>query len=144
MAIFDRMKQHGISLEDVDVAREEGRAAGYVEGSQVAARENFAAAIVVLKRDFGFDEDKIVDFLKNMDLMARYMMSRKEAVTEALDEAGVEIRFGEGERVAQKVKRDVLCGKCIYGDPVQCGVWDCDMIDGITSGKTVCKHFKEG
>ena len=144
MGVIDRMLRNGISMDDIEVAREEGRAAGFVEGSQAAAREGFAAAIVVLKRDFGFDEDKVVDFLKNMDLIARYMMSRQETVTEALDEAGVEIRFGDGERVAQKVKRCVLCDKCMYGDPVQRGVWDCDMIDGITSGKTVCKHYKEG
>lgn len=144
MRIVDRMIRNGISLEDVDVAREEGRAAGYVEGSQAEARAGFAAAISVLMRDYGFDKDKVTDFLANMDLMALYMASRPEAVTEALDAADVEIRFGEGQRIAQKVKRVVLCEKCLYGDPVKTGVWDCDMIDGITSGKTVCRHYKEG
>lgn len=94
MGIFDRMLQNGISQEDLEAARENGRAAGYADGYQKTARACYAAAVTVLRRDYGFDKDKIVDFLKNMDLFAMSMIGRPEQVAEVLDEAGVEWRYG--------------------------------------------------
>lgn len=56
----------------------------------------------------------------------------------------MEVRIGHVlEQVALKADRPVLCEWCLYGDPVSARTWDCDMLDGITSGKTECKHYKD-
>lgn len=139
--IMKAKEQLGIKpANEVDAARMEGHA----EGSRLTALVCYSAAVRVLMRGYGFDRDKAVDFLRDMDLLTVNTMDRPDMVQEALDEAGVMVQFGEGERVTMKERRPVLCGRCLYGDPVQSNVWDCDMIDGITCGKTVCKHFKEG
>ena len=144
MGVIDRMLRNGISQDDLEIARESGRQEGYAEGYKKSARACYAAAVMLLKRDYGFDRDKIVDFLKDMDLFATSMMARPEQEAEILDEAGVEVRIGQGlEQVALKTARPVLCDKCLFGDPVSARTWDCDMLDGITSGKTECKHYKD-
>ena len=119
------------------------RIEGYENGFRHAARVCYSAVARVLMRGYGFDKDKVVDFLRDVNLMTWSTKDMPDKVQEALDEAGVTVQFGEGEQVTMKEARPVLCDKCLFGDQVGMNVWDCDMIDGITSGKTVCKHFKE-
>lgn len=144
MGLINRILQNGTGQEDAEVAYEKGLAEGQEEARKVTRSECYAAAVEVLKRDYGFDKDKLTDFLTNMDLFAASMANHPEQVKEALDAAGVMIVNGQGwEHVWQRTQRTVLCERCLYGDPVSSRTWDCDMLDGITSGKTECKHYKE-
>lgn len=142
--INERLLQQGIGQADLDKAREEGMREGFDKGCRQTALTCYAAAVRVLRRDNGFDRDQLIGFLSEMDMMSMTVLENQEMVRETLDETGIEIRFGEGvERIRPKEQRAVLCRSCIMADPVSTGVWDCDMIDGITAGKTVCEHYRE-
>lgn len=143
MGLMDRILQGGIGQDDLEMMREKGREEGYEQARKETKRACYAAAVAVLQRDYGFERDKLVDFLTNMELFADGMTQRKEMADEALDGIGVDFLAGDGyDMVRQRAARPVLCGGCLYGDPVSAKTWDCDMLDGITSGKTECRHYK--
>lgn len=144
MGLMDRILQNGISQDDLELMHEKGREEGYEAARKVTTKACYAAAASVLKRDYGFDKDKLVDFLMNMELFVGGMMQRMETADEVLDMIGVDILSDNVfSMIRQRATRPVLCGRCLYGDPVSQRTWDCDMLDGITSGKTECKHYKE-
>lgn len=139
----ERILQQGIGQADLDQARDEGRAKGFEEAGRITALSSLAAAVRVLKRDYRFTDDQLIDFLSEMDLMVMTMLDHQEMIQETLDETGILIQFGEGvERIQRKEKRPILCPTCMMGDQVSSGAYDCDAIDGLTAGKTICEHYR--
>lgn len=139
-----RLLQQGIGQEDLDRASDDGRKAGFKEGGAMMTRTCYAAAIRVLKRDFGFGEEQLIRFLTEMDLMTLTVLDHQEMVEETLDETGILLKLEGGvERVQRKTERPVLCPRCALGDKTAGGFYDCDALDGITAGRAECEHFAE-
>lgn len=139
-----RLLQQGIGQEDLDRASDDGRKAGFREGGEMMTRTCYAAAIRVLKRDFGFGEEQLIRFLTEMDLMTLTVLDHQEMVEETMEETGILLKLENGvERVQRKAERPVLCTVCALGEKASGGFYDCDALDIFTSGRMECEHFVE-
>lgn len=139
--INDRLMERENDQDKMETAREEGWQTGYHEGSRYTMLCCYAAAAQVIRRTAG--QDKTVELLAEIDLLATGMVVNPGKPQEALDTAGIEVRLDEeSERIRLKERRPVLCRSCLLGDGVASGAWDCDAIDGLTAGKTECEHYR--
>ena len=142
--INERILQQGIGQADLDKALNDGRKSGFTEGGKLMTEVCYAAAIRVLCRDYGFDQEKLVEFLTEMDLMTLTVLDHREMIRETLEETGIELRFNDGvDRVQVRKPREVLCDRCMIGNKVSPGSWDCEALDGMTAGRTACSFFME-
>ena len=139
-----RLNDSILQQRDPDAEHLRGREEGAKDAYCYTFRSCAAAAATVLARDYAFTEDQLISFLGEMDLAEGQMHDSKK-LADALGRMGIKVAPEDeiGERIRQKNRRNVLCEKCLMGDRIGGGVWDCDMIDGITSGKTECKHYRE-
>lgn len=140
--INKRLLQHGIGQADIDKARHEGLQEGFTEAGKMMTRTCYAAAIRVLKRDFGFEKASLVEFLKNMDVMTLTVLDHQEMVEETLEETGIRITLDEGvDRVQEISTGKALCEDCPLGTRTAPGAFDCDALDGTVAGRKQCAFY---
>ena len=56
----------------------------------------YAAAIILLTDDYGFDHDQCVEFLQKIEDKTLYCIEHTDILGEAFEKTGIRIRFAEG------------------------------------------------
>ena len=139
--INERLLQQGIGQADLDAARYEGTKEGYRDGGLMMTRTCYAAAIRVLKRDWGFTKDQLIEFLKNMDVMTLSVLDHQEMVEETMEDTGILLNLADGvDRV--QAKTVCLCESCALGSRIRGNTYDCDALDGPTAGRAKCEFYR--
>lgn len=56
----------------------------------------YAAAIILLSDDYGFDHDQCVEFLQKLEDKTLYCIEHSDILDEAFEKTGIKIHFNEG------------------------------------------------
>lgn len=56
----------------------------------------YAAAIILLSDEYGFDHDQCLDFLQKIEDKTLYCIEHSDIIDEAFEKTGIRIRFAEG------------------------------------------------
>ena len=92
-----------LTLHDLEVAEFQAYKRGFASGCDDSVTTCYASAALVLSEDFGFDQDKLVDFLCKLDDAVRFNIDSEEKRQEAFDKTGIKISFGEPlQRIEKK------------------------------------------
>ena len=96
----------GISPEDLTKAYNDGFEEGYKRAAMPTIEACYAAICVALHDLYGFGQDRCIRAVTAVDERITTMITSEEIRQEALDKAGVDIRFGEGvDRIGPKEAR---------------------------------------
>ena len=73
---------------------------GYNRGLRVAllpmTQAIYAAAIMVLHDDYGWEKDQMIEFLEKIEDKTALALDNQEIIQEALDRTGIKIKLAEG------------------------------------------------
>ena len=103
---IERLMTQGISPDDLTKAYNDGFAEGYQRAAMPTIEACYAAICVALHDLYGFGQERCIRAVTAVDERITTMITSEEIRQEALDKAGVDIRFGEGvDRIGPKEVR---------------------------------------
>lgn len=103
---IDRLMQQGISPEDLKKAYNDGFADGYRKAAVPTIEACYAAVCVALHEQFGFGQDRCIRVVSAVDEQIVTMITSEEIRQQALEKAGVDIRFEDGvDRIGPTEKK---------------------------------------
>lgn len=95
--------RNGITPEDVRKEYERGEMAGFREATLNMTKSCYAAVILVLKDEFGFDDEQCYQALIALDRRMLYSIEHFEMADEVLEKTGLELQLDDPlERVIRK------------------------------------------
>ena len=95
--------RNGITPADVRKEYERGEMAGFREASLNITKSCYAAVILTLKDEFGFDDEQCYQALMALDRRILYSIEHGELADEVLAKTGLELQLDDPlERVIRK------------------------------------------
>lgn len=102
-AMMRGLIQNGITPEDVRKEYRRGEEEGFREAATSITKSCYAAIILALKDEFGFDDEQCYQALMAVDRRILYSIEHAELAEEVLEKTGLELRLDDPiERVVQK------------------------------------------
>ncbi|MBQ9251583.1 MAG: hypothetical protein IJ188_02980 [Clostridia bacterium] len=99
-----RLVQNGITPEDLENNYREGWETGYGEGSVNVTKSCYAAVILALKEEFGFDDDQCFEAVRAVDRKIVWAIEHAELVEEVLEKTSLQINLDEPFARIQKTE----------------------------------------
>ena len=85
------------------VMRKQDRDEAVLMASGPVLESIYAAAVILLTEDYGFDHDKCVKFLKKIEDKTLYCIEHSDILDEAFEKTGIRIHFAEGiDRIEER------------------------------------------
>ena len=98
--------KNGITLEDLTKEYRRGYDRGFRDASPACTEMTYAAAVLALRKEFKFGQDRCERFLREMDRQMVENIDSTEAIQKVFDEIGLQIRFKEAlDDHIEKVKK---------------------------------------
>lgn len=99
------IEQGGITAQDLDNAREEGRQEGFKQAALPIIKCCYAGIILALHDEFGFGENRCFRAIKAVDEKIMWALNHSELCDEVLEKTGLELDLDEPfDRVTKKEK----------------------------------------
>lgn len=99
------IEHNGITEQDLDDAREEGRQEGFKQAALPIIKCCYAGIILALHDEFGFGENRCFRAIKAVDEKIMWALNHSELCDEVLEKTGLELDLDEPfDRVTKKEK----------------------------------------
>ena len=91
-AAKQRLEKNGITVEDLEENFNKGYKAGVGDTVEIMSKSAYAAAVLALKREFGFGTKRMLKFITAMDNLMVTCIDREDMIAEACQETGIVFR----------------------------------------------------
>lgn len=102
---MSRLQRNGITVDDLDMAGQEGFRDGAKVGAENTFKNIYAAIALVMKEKHGFGKKRIKELLNAIDEKVMYALDSKEMVQQVWEEIGLQMSFSGDtfdERIQEK------------------------------------------
>lgn len=89
------IERNGITLKELEAAREEGRMYGFHQAAWPILRGCFAAAVMAAHDEFDFTDEQCFQMINAMYMKYLYAMDNQELIDDVLRATGIEIRMDD-------------------------------------------------
>ncbi len=97
------VEHNGITAQDLDDAREDGRREGFKQAAEPIIKCCYAGIILALHDEFGFGQSRCFRAIKAVDEKIIYALNHSELCDEVLEKTGIALELDEPfERVQKK------------------------------------------
>lgn len=90
---YQNMVKHGLTPKDLEKAKKEAFNEGIATGKEIAVRTVYAAALLTLREQFGFGNQRAIRFLTDLDQKVCYTVDSDEVIDKVFDEFGFKLKF---------------------------------------------------